>query len=295
MVAVVPYKEILFRNTKLFSTDSAERKRIASLDPHQTASAKRPRNLVQTIERVDQLLRILSQSGEGVRLGALAEAVGLPKGTTHRLLSSLAYFNYVQQDPVSRAYRLGFRLVTLGNYLLDQIDLRKLAQPHLFELARRTQETAHLVVMDRDEALYIDKIQLSTEGLHMSSRVGYRAPLHCTAVGKVLLAHQPDSEVEGVIARKGLPRFTANTLTDSDTFKDHLRKVEADGYAVDNEEHAQGVRCVAAPVRDMAGSVTAAISVSAPAVRVTLAAAQERVSPLVVKTALTISQQLGFS
>lgn len=264
------------------------------MDPHQTADPKRPRNLVQTIERIDQLLRILSQSGQGVRLGALAEAVGLPKGTTHRLLSSLAYFNYVQQEPVSRSYRLGFRLVTLGNCLLDQIDLRKMAQPHLFELAQRTQETAHLVVMDRDEALYIDKIQLSTEGLHMSSRLGYRAPLHCTAVGKVLLSHHPETEIDGIIARKGLPRFTANTLTDGEAFKAHLRKVKADGYAVDNEEHGLGVRCVAAPVRDMGGSIIAAISVSAPAVRVTLEVAHETMTPLVVATAEKISNQLGY-
>jgi DNA-binding IclR family transcriptional regulator len=291
----VSHEEIVFRNAKIISIDSGENVGVANLDPHQSADAKRPRNLVQTIERVDQLMRILSQSSQGLRLGALAEAVGLPKGTTHRLLSSLVYFNYVQQDPVSRSYRLGFRLVTLGNCLLDQLDLRKMAQPHLFELAQRTQETAHLVVMDRNEALYIDKIQLSTEGLHMSSRLGYRAPLHCTAVGKVLLAHQPETEIDGVIALKGLPRFTANTLTDSETFKAHLRKVKADGYAVDNEEHGPGVRCVAAPVRDMAGSIIAAISVSAPSVRVTLAAAQERVSPLVVETAFRISQQLGYT
>jgi IclR family transcriptional regulator, KDG regulon repressor len=265
------------------------------LDSSHTSSVKRPRNLVQTIERVDQLLGIMSKAGQGLRLGELAEAVGLPKGTTHRLLSSLVYYNYVQQDPVSRRYRLGFKLVTLGNCLLDQIDLHKVAQPHLLELAQRTQETAHLVILDNDQALYIDKIQLSSEGLHMASRLGFRAPLHCTAVGKVLLAHQPETEIDRIIARRGLTRYTAHTFADSVSFKVHLGKVKAEGYALDNEEHTIGVRCVAAPVRDMAGGVVAAISVSAPAVRATLAVAEEHVKPKVVETAEKISRALGYT
>jgi DNA-binding IclR family transcriptional regulator len=265
------------------------------LDASQPSDAKRPRNLVQTIERVDQLLGILGRATQALSLGELAEAVGLPKGTTHRLLASLIYFNYVQQDPVSRGYRLGFKLVTLGNYLLDQIDLRKVAQPHLLELAQRTEETANIAVLDRDEALYIDKIQLSSSsGLHMVSRVGYRAPLHCSAMGKVLLAHQPDGEIDGIIARRGLPRRTTNTITDGAALKTHLQTVRSEGYALDDEEHSDGVRCVAAPIRDMRGDVVAAISISAPAVRVTLSVARQSMRPLVVATAERIANQLGY-
>jgi IclR family transcriptional regulator, KDG regulon repressor len=267
----------------------------SSLDSPPTPDAKRPRNLVQTIERVDQLLGILGKAGQGLSLGELAEAVKLPKGTTHRLLSSLVYFNYVQQDAASRRYRLGFKLVTLGNCLLDQIDLHKVAHPHLLDLAQRIKETAHLVILDNDQALYIDKIQLSNEGLHMASRLGFRAPLHCTAVGKVLLAHQPEAEIDRIIAEQKLPRYTAHTVSDSENFKANLVKVKAQGYALDNEEHSDGVRCVAAPVRDMAGGVVAAISVSAPAVRVTLSVAEERVKPLVMNTADKISQELGYT
>jgi IclR family acetate operon transcriptional repressor len=249
---------------------------------------------VQTIERVDQLLGILGRATQALSLGELAEAVGLPKGTTHRLLSSLVYFNYVQQEPVSRGYRLGFKLVTLGNYLLDQIDLRKVAQPHLLELAQRTEETANLAVLDRDEALYIDKIQLSSSGLHMTSRIGYRAPLHCSAMGKVLLAHQPDAEIDRIIARRGLPRRTAKTITDGAALKTHLHTVRAEGYAMDDEEHSNGVRCVAAPIRDTRGEIVAAISVSAPAVRVTRAVARQSMRPLVMTTADRIASQLGY-
>lgn len=263
------------------------------MDIAQTSDAKRPRNLVQTIERVDRLLGILGRATQALSLGELAEAVGLPKGTAHRLLSSLVYFSYVQQDPVSRGYRLGFKLVTLGNYLLDQIDLRKVAQPHLLELAQHTKETANLAVLDQGEVLYIDKIQLSSSGLHMSSSIGYRAPLHCSAMGKVLLAHQPDAQIDRIIAR-GLPRRTAKTIIDGARLKTHLQTVRAEGYALDDEEHSDGVRCVAAPIRDMRGEIVAAISISAPAVRVTQEVAYQSMRPLVVATASKIANQLGY-
>jgi DNA-binding IclR family transcriptional regulator len=189
-------------------------------------ASKRPANLVQTIERVNNLLESLSTAPQGLSLGELAKKVSLPKGTTHRLVSSLTYFNYVKQSPSSRRYKLGFKLVTFGNMLLDQIDLRSESRPFLFELAQKTQETTHLAVLDINEALYIDKIQLSSEGFHMTSRIGFRAPLHCTAVGKILLAHMPPEQIEWIVAQKGLPRSTVHTLTDTEQLKSHLQRIK---------------------------------------------------------------------
>lgn len=257
-------------------------------------TSKRPANIVQTIERVDHLLENLSKSPQGLSLGELAGQVGLPKGTTHRLVSSLAYFNYVKQDPTDRKYKLGFKLVTFGNMVLDQIDLRSESRSFLFELAQKARETTHLAVLDHDEALYIDKIQLSNEGLHMASRIGYRSPLHCTAVGKILLAHMPQAQILRIIEQKGLPRRTAHTWTDAGKLKSHLQHIIRQGYVLDNEEHSEGVRCVAAPVYDMDGSVVAAISISAPAVRVTLEIARKSIKELVIATAKKISNQLGY-
>jgi DNA-binding IclR family transcriptional regulator len=221
--------------------------------------------------------------------------VGLPKGTTHRLVSSLAYFDYTQQDPDSRKYKLGFKLATLGEMVLDQIDLRNEAHPILLGLSQETMEIAHLVVLDNNEALYIDKIQSSREGLQMSSRIGYRAPLHCTAVGKVLLSQHPAEEVDRIIRIKGLATRTGKTIIDGDRFKSHLEKVKREGYALDDEEHSDGVRCVAAPVYNKNGSVVAAISVSAPAVRVTLEIARSRITPLIKAAAQKISNKLGYN
>lgn len=274
--------------------ESSIRKTNMAESQMNTNTSKRPANLVQTIERVDQLLMILSTAPEGLSLSDLAGKVGLPKGTTHRLVSSLAYFNYIQQTPATRKYKLGFKLATLGEMVLDQIDLRNEAHPLLFELSQKVMEIAHLVVQDNDEALYIDKIQPSRVGLHMSSRIGYRAPLHCTAVGKVFLSQRPNREVIRILQKKGMAQSTVNTITDVNLFKSHLEIVKKEGYAIDDEEHSDGVRCVAAPVFNKNGEIIAAISVSAPAVRVTLDLARGRIKSIVKETAIKISNQFGY-
>ncbi len=265
-----------------------------SPNPLKNNRINKPANLVQTIERVDLLLNALSHVPQGISLGELADRVNLPKGTTHRLVSSLAYFDYIRQDPALRTYRLGFKLVTLGNLLLSQIDLRNEARPHLLELAQKTGEAVHLVIFDKDEALYIDKIQLSIEGLHMSSRMGYRAPLHCTAVGKVLLAHMPQSEIARIIEQKGLDKRTPNTISDSGRLVSHLAEIKDAGCALDDEENNEGIRCLAAPIYDMHGRVAAALSVSAPANRIPLDDPEQPFKKRIVETALKISNQLGY-
>ncbi len=265
------------------------------LDSITTKAAQRPANLVQTIDRVDQLLSVLGKAPQGCSLGELAEKVNLPKGTTHRLIASLVFFDYVQQDAVTRVYKLGFKLVNLGNLLLDQIDIRNEARPYLLELAKKTRETVHLLVLDHEAALYIDKIQLSRNGLHMSSRLGHHVPLHCTAGGKVLLSHQPRERIDLIIRHQGLPKRTANTHSDERKFKSHLKDIKVAGYALDDEEHSDGIRCVAAPVLDMKGEVSAAVSVSAPTVRLTMSFASGLMKTLVVETARMISKQIGYT
>jgi DNA-binding IclR family transcriptional regulator len=137
---------------------------------------QKPGNLVQTIERVSTIFDVMAQSAQGISLKELSAKVGLPKGTTHRLLSSLAYFGYVRQVSENKNYQLGFKLVELGNRLLDQLDLRGQARPFLIDLCKRTRETVHLVVLDQNEALYIDKVESDEKpgGLQMVSRVAIR-------------------------------------------------------------------------------------------------------------------------
>jgi IclR family KDG regulon transcriptional repressor len=257
----------------------------------------KPSNLVQTIERVSSILDILGESPHGISVRDLSLSVKLPKGTTHRLLSSLSYFGYARQDPKTRNYLLGFRLVELGNQLLNQLDLRKEAEPFLRDLAERTKETVHMVFLDRHEIVYIEKVESAQNpsGLRMASRVGLRNPAHSSAVGKVLLAELSEEELDGFIREKGLFKRTENTIIDPAQLRRHLRMVQQQGYAVDDEENEKGVRCVAAPLHNETGKAVAAISISAPAFRVTKKVIQESLKKEVMETALKISQRLGFS
>jgi len=253
-------------------------------------------NLVQTIERASQILDILGQSQHGTSIRELSTKINLPKGTIHRLLSSLLYFGYVRQEPKTRNYFLGFKLVELGNLLLGQLDLRKEAEHFLRDLAEGTNETVHMVVMDRDEVVYIEKVELEQQsgGLRMASRVGLRNPIHSCAVGKVLLADFPDEALDHFLKGKNFMKRTENTITDPVQLKEHLKSVKKQGFAIDDEENEKGIRCVAAPVRNGVGKVVAAISISGPAFRVTRKVVQESLKKEVMETAFKISQRLGF-
>ncbi len=260
------------------------------------SQALKPNNLVQTIERVSSILDILGENPYGISVRDLSLRVKLPKGTTHRLLSSLSYFGYARQDPKTRNYLLGFRLVELGNLLLSQLDLRKEAEPFLRELAERTKETVHLVFLDRNEIVYIDKVEIEAghSGLKMASRVGLRNPAHSCAVGKVLLADLPEKALDHFIQERGLPKRTENTITDFYQLKEHLAMVRRQGYAIDDQENEKGIRCVGAPIYNEAGKVVAAISISGPAFQVTKKRIQTRLKKEVKETASKISQKVGF-
>ena len=256
----------------------------------------KPNNLVQTIERASIILDILGQSPQGISIRELSGKIKLPKGTTHRLLSSLSYFGYVRQDSNTRNYFLGFKLVELGNLLLSQLDLRKEAEPFLRDLAERTKETVHLVVLDQNEIVYIDKVETdqNPSGLKMASRVGLRNPAHSCAVGKVFLADLSEKTLESFINEKGLSKRTDNTITDPAQLKEHLKLVKRQGYAIDDEENEKGIRCVAAPILNEVGKTVAAISISGPAFKITKKVIQEYLKKEVIETALKISQRLGF-
>jgi IclR family transcriptional regulator, KDG regulon repressor len=257
---------------------------------------QKPSNLVQTIERVSQILELVGGTSRGMSIRDLSSRLSLPKGTVHRLLSSLAYFGYIQQDRQTKNYFLGLKLLELGNLIMEQFDLRKIAEPILRDLAGRTNETVHMVILDRNEIVYIDKIEMdhSGGGLRMASRVGSRNPVHSCAVGKVLLSYVPERDVDGLIEEKGLSGKTENTITDPFRFKEHLKAVRQQGYALDDEENEKGIRCVAAPIFDDKGKAVSAISVSGPAFRVTKRLIQEALRKEVVSAASEISRLLGF-
>jgi DNA-binding IclR family transcriptional regulator len=242
------------------------------------------------------ILDVLSHHSRGLSLRDLSQKVNLTKGTTHRLLSSLSYLDFIRQNPSNKHYLLSFKLVELGNRLLNQIDYRAEARPFLVELAERTRETAHMVVLDQFEVLYIDKVEAvgNTTGLRMASMLGSRIPAHCSAVGKALLASLPEEKLDVLASANGLPKRTENTITDLAKLKEHLEMVRRRGYAVDNEENEIGIRCIGAPIHDQRGEVIAAISISVPASRMNSRTMEKMLKDRVVAAARKISAKLGY-
>lgn len=257
-------------------------------------NVSKPKNLVQTIERVASIFNILGQYPQGISLIDLSKKLGFPKGTTHRLVSSLAYFEFVRQDSTNKHYFLGFKLAELGNILIEQLDLRAEAKPFLIGLAEEIKETVHLVILDQMEALYIDKVAVNQTGLQMMSRVGRRIPVHSSSVGKILASSLAEDKLNQIIEEKGLPRRTQNTITDILRFKEHLQQVRTNGYAIDDEENEKGIRCVAAPIKGENGEVIAAMSISGPSIRLSLKAIQDSLAEHVCNAALNISKKMGF-
>lgn len=212
-------------------------------------------------QSLDRALTVLSGLAEGPRtLDQLADRIGVHKSTVLRLLRTLEAHRFVQREGV-RYYRLGTALFDLAQRALEDRDVRRLAEPALRELNARTGHTVHLASYEAGEVVYIDKYE-SRHHVRMYSRIGKRAPLHCTAVAKVLLAALPQPELDNLVSTMDFPVRTANTITGAREFLDELARVAERGYAVDNAEHEDFINCVAAPIRGTRGEVLAAMSLS---------------------------------
>lgn len=249
-------------------------------------------NLVKSVDRALHVIDIVSTRKEGYGVTELARLVDLNKSSVYRILSTLAAHGYMEQDQETGRYKLGYKVLELSAKLLDSIDLRAEAHPFLKELEAMTNEVVHLVVYDQGEVVYIEKLE-GTETLRMHSQVGKRAPMHCTSVGKVILAHLPPEEMERIIAKKGLPRHTEHTITDVTTFRLHLEEIRKRGYALDLEENESGIICIAAPIFGYNGKVVAAVSVSGPTIRMT----EQRLHELkdkMMEVGRNISRRLGY-
>lgn len=248
-------------------------------------------NTVQSIERAIKIMEELATEKDGIGVTELAHRVQLHKSTVHRILNTLMQYGYAEQNPKTEKYRLGTKLLYLGGAILDRMDIRREAHDLLNNLAEEVNETIHLVVPDGDKAIYVDKID-SKRTIRMYSQIGRKAPLHASAVGKAILAFLPPGDVERVI-NKGLERYTKNTIIDPERLKKHLEEIRQKGYAVDDEENEEGIRCVGAPVFDHTGKVIGAISISGPIVTVT----SEKIPELaekVIECAKAISYKMGW-
>lgn len=221
---------------------------------------------VQAIERALILLEQLATMGTWVGVSELSQATNQPVGTVHRLLMTLMARGYVAQNEQTRRYRLGPACHFLAGQAQTPLDWQKLATPLLQQLVELSGETAHLAILKGNYATYVAQAQ-PTRLVRMFTALGEAIPLHASACGKVLLAHQPEQIVALRIGQLDLPALTSTTITDAERLRQELSLVKARGYAIDNGEQEEGVRCLSVPVFGPAVQVQAAISISGPSSR----------------------------
>lgn len=239
-----------------------------------------------------RLLKVFSDDEYELGVSSLAKRLGLAKSTVHRLASTLIKDDMLDQDKETGKYRLGLALFELGARVRRKMNVVNEARFALKDLTEKTGETTHLTVLDHASVLFINKIE-SRQAIRMKSNVGARAPAHCTADGKALLAYQTNEMIES-IAVGGLAAFTPKTIIDVRLLMADLAQVRARGYAIDDEETEIGLRAIAAPIRDHTGEVVAAISVAGPIQRMTKKLVLSY-APKVVGAAEAISARLGYS
>jgi IclR family KDG regulon transcriptional repressor len=249
--------------------------------------------LTLTVKKAMDILNCLGEAGSALSASEIGRRLGMSRSTVYRLLATLATGGYVVQDAGNpEKVRLGFKILELASRLLDSVELRQQARPFLRELRDLANETVHLAVMDRGQISYIEKVECS-QAVRMHSTIGRRGFAHCTALGKAMLAYMSADEVERIVEEHGLPACTPNTITDKEMLVRELECVRGRGYAIDDIENEEGIRCVGASILDHRGQPVAAFSVSGPAFRMTLERIQELSAP-VKATARKISRQLGY-
>ena len=232
---------------------------------------KRPKKSAYKVQVLDRAINILEfigrQSSGEAGLPELSAAMKLHKTTTHRIAHVLESRGLLRCGVDSNRYRLGLHLYDLGCQAFDHVNIRDEARPLMTRVAYEVGETVHLALLDRAEVLYIERVE-SQRSLTMGSKLGARNPVYCTALGKAILAFSPESEVDGVLAGSRMEARTRNTITNILAFKRELERIRDRGYAIDDEEIEEGIRCIAAPILNASDCAVAALSVSGPSSRI---------------------------
>jgi IclR family transcriptional regulator, carbohydrate utilization repressor len=244
---------------------------------------------VQVIERMFALMDVLASREDSISLKDISEKTGLHPSTAHRILNDLTIGRYVERAQPG-SYRLGMRLLELGNLVKDRLSVRDAALGPMRELHKRIQQPVNLSMRQGDEIVYVERAFSERSGMQVVRAIGGRAPLHLTSVGKLFLAADDAQRMRAYASRTGLHGQTRNSITQLPTLERELAKVRQYRYAQDNEELELGVRCMAAGIYDDQGKLVAGLSISAPASRLE----ETWLAPLQA-TAQEISQTLGYN
>ncbi len=263
---------------------------MATVEDTFSAKTDFPAGSTKTLVKALALLQAVSECPGDMSLTSLSQATGLPKATAYRLLTVLSEWDLVRADQVG-AFWPGVECLRLGRSYLDSLDLRREALDLLKQLANSTGETCHLGVREGNRIVYVEKVEVP-RAMRIYSRIGRTNPVHCTAMGKAMLAHSSSDEVQQVLSGE-LERRTPNTLVDPLEIRAELARIHACGYALDNVENEEGIRCVAAPVFDHEGTVIAAVSAAGSEYHITLERVEE-FGILVREAGLALSRHMGY-
>jgi DNA-binding IclR family transcriptional regulator len=248
------------------------------------------RPAVQTLDRALRIIELLALHREGMGVTTIGQEVGLHKSTVHRLLGHLVSQGYIEKDEARPVYTLGLKFIELASLRLNQVELKTEAGPYLRRLAVRFDQPVHLAILSDTDAVYIEKIDPQAH-LRMYSQIGKRIPVYCSALGKALVSDWSPAKVEELARRLDYEPFTAKTLKTPEELLADIGAARTRGWAMDDEEHEPGIRCIAAPIRDFTGRTVAAVSASGMA---QVIRPEPPVTDEVTQTAEAISRRLGW-
>ena len=243
------------------------------------------------VERALSILEVIAQRPDGVRNSELSRRLGIPKSSASYILRVLERRGYLVRDKENGEYRLGLKLLNLGHSVQVGQDIRTMALPVMRHLTHRTGLTSHLAILERGEAVYVEKVD-APGFIKMDTWVGRRMQVNTTSVGKAQVAYLPTDEVEALLHLHGLKARTPHSITSRERFHRELARVRSQGYAVDDEENSLGVRCIAAPVFDSTGEIAGAVGVSATTSQIPHSGVA-KMALLVKEAARRISHRLG--
>ncbi|MGF7396456.1 IclR family transcriptional regulator [Thermoanaerobacterium thermosaccharolyticum] len=249
-------------------------------------------NQIKSVAKALAIIDYLASKNSDVPLSQISRDLNIAKSTAHGLITTLKDFGYIEQSQFTGNYKLGIHLFELGSKVANTLDVFNIASPYIRQLVESIGETVHLAILDKGEVLYIDKRE-SSRSIRISSQIGIHLPAHCTGVGKVLLAYLPIEEIREIIRNHGLTKYTKNTITDFDSLKEELEKIRECGYAVDNEEFMDGLKCIAAPIFNSKGNVEASLSISGPVSRMN-GCEYDKAIKSILEVTMTISRLLGY-
>jgi DNA-binding IclR family transcriptional regulator len=218
---------------------------------------------IKVLQKTFKILELFDEKGKELALTEINELLNLNKVSIFRIIKNLEHAGYLEKDPDTLKFKLGLRMYHIGSLAEPNSKIRRITRPFLEKLNEQCGETVHLAALHQGEALYLDKIE-GKGTIRVITLIGTKLPAHCSGVGKTLLAALSEEDLEELIREKGLPRFTDNTITESNALKAELAKIRKQGYAIDNEEIEEGLKCAAAPLHDSEGNVVASISISVP-------------------------------